>query len=280
MRDLAVILIIAHKAELTGAELESLRQCYKVLGNFPIQLVCPEGLDVSAYKQVNKNAQITFIDPVWQSTYRNFNLLKMDKLLYRMFSKYEYILFYELDAWVFKDELQSWCEKGYDYIGAPWFEGEPPTESSAMMWARNGGFSLRKVSTLLRIAKRIDRVKKFRKFWYSSKLQAAVRFEKLLSAYGPRLKIVNSTELPKILYDCYELHEDHYWADIVASVFADFHIAPVEEAIQFSFEVNPALLYKMNHHTLPFGCHAWEKYDPAFWKEFIAVPSLDSTTCL
>ena len=30
------------------------------------------------------------------------------------------MLIYQLDAYVFKDELLNWANKGYDYIGAPW----------------------------------------------------------------------------------------------------------------------------------------------------------------
>lgn len=30
-------------------------------------------------------------------------------------------MIYQLDAWVFNDELSSWCSLGYDYIGAPFF---------------------------------------------------------------------------------------------------------------------------------------------------------------
>jgi hypothetical protein len=27
------------------------------------------------------------------------------------------------------------------------------------------------------------------------------------------------------------------------------------------------VLYELNGHELPFGCHAWERYDRAFWEE-------------
>jgi hypothetical protein len=246
-----------------------------VLGNFPIHLICPAGLDVRAYKEVYENVRVTFIAPFWQSSYRNFNLLKMDPLLYQMYQDYQYVLFYELDAWVFNNELAEWCGKNYDFIGAPWFEGEKPTEESRMVGARNGGFSLRKVSTSLKIARRINKVKRIRQFWYSSKLQAIVRFEKLLSLFHSRLMIKNAGALPQILFPREDIHEDHYWAEVVESVFSDFDVAPVEEAIKFSFEVNPALLYKLNSNRLPFGCHAWEKYDPGFWSKFIMQPSIE-----
>ena len=30
------------------------------------------------------------------------------------------MLIVQTDAWIFKDELQKWCNMEYDYIGAPW----------------------------------------------------------------------------------------------------------------------------------------------------------------
>ena len=50
-----------------------------------------------------------------------------------------------------------------------------------------------------------------------------------------------------------------------------FKIPSPKDAINFSFESNPELLYKMNNECLPFGCHAWEKYGKHFWKQFIKI---------
>jgi hypothetical protein len=37
----------------------------------------------------------------------------------------------------------------------------------------------------------------------------------------------------------------------------------------FSFEVAPRYCFKMNRERLPFGCHAWSKYDQEFWEPFL-----------
>ncbi len=42
----------------------------------------------------------------------------MDNTFYKQFLNYEYILIYQLDAFVFKDEL-NYCSQGIDYVGAP-----------------------------------------------------------------------------------------------------------------------------------------------------------------
>ena len=72
----------------------------------------------------------------------------------------------------------------------------------------------------------------------------------------------------------YSVQEDYYWSELIPKAFKDYKVAGIEDAIKFSFEVNPALLYKMNKHQLPFGCHAWEKYDPVFWKDYINTENI------
>ncbi|MCK5681152.1 hypothetical protein KAI46_10130 [bacterium] len=39
------------------------------------------------------------------------------------FPSFEYMLIAQLDAFVFRDNLDEWCRKGYAYIGAPWLNG-------------------------------------------------------------------------------------------------------------------------------------------------------------
>jgi hypothetical protein len=48
-----------------------------------------------------------------------------------------------------------------------------------------------------------------------------------------------------------------------------FRRPKAKEALHFAFEMEPRKAYKMTNHKLPFGVHAWEKYDAEFWKEWI-----------
>ena len=45
-----------------------------------------------------------------------------------------------------------------------------------------------------------------------------------------------------------------------------FKVPPNYQALKFSFEAMPSYLYKLNNNVLPFGCHAFEKYESDFWK--------------
>ena len=74
----------------------------------------------------------------------------MSKEFYKRFSKFKYILIYQLDCLVFSSNLKSWCQLGYDYIGAPIFI-KLNTPSLDYCFIGNGGLSLRKVSKFIRV---------------------------------------------------------------------------------------------------------------------------------
>ncbi|NJL77188.1 MAG: hypothetical protein HC892_21410 [Saprospiraceae bacterium] len=113
-----VILIITHKPQLTTFEQISIQQCVRVLGDYRKVFICPKGMDTNYYTTHFPDIAIHSIPAYWQSNYKRFNRLKINPLLYKTFQQYNYILFYEPDAFVFKDELLEWCNKGFSYVGA------------------------------------------------------------------------------------------------------------------------------------------------------------------
>jgi hypothetical protein len=61
-------------------------------------------------------------------------------------------------------------------------------------------------------------------------------------------------------------YEDQFWCLVAARNFKWFTIPESYEELRFAFEMQPARMYRLNQHQLPFGCHAWWKYDLEFWK--------------
>lgn len=226
------------------------------------------GLNIQEYVEIAPNAIFSFIDPRWLESYQMFNNLKADQFLYNTYSEFSFVLFYELDAWVFTDELDFWCKKDYDYIGAPWFAGYGDGNSLEMIGVGNGGFSLRKISSAIKVLKRLQQLKKSRIFWYRSRLQSFIPFDKVLGVLKENLHLIDLNLLQNLMFS-FQGNEDIFWTQFVAKAFKDFNVAPPEDALRFSFEVNPAYLFDKNNQNLPFGCHAWEKYEPEFWKRFI-----------
>jgi hypothetical protein len=193
-----------------------------------------------------------------------FNRLKIDRFLYQRYRNYDFILFYELDAWVFRDELQYWCEQNYDYIGAPWFEDYTKASSdSSCIGVGNGGFSLRKVKSHLRALNQFGYIEPPSTLWK--------KFNSQPSFKGFKSLILNLTIRNNIFHplNTFSGNEDYFWGNIVAPRFKWFRVPPLEVAARFAMEANAPILYNHLNHQLPFGCHKWEKYDPEFWKQFI-----------
>jgi glycosyltransferase involved in cell wall biosynthesis len=65
------------------------------------------------------------------------------------------------------------------------------------------------------------------------------------------------------------MNEDVFWSVYVPNVLPFFNVPDVATAARFSLELYPRLGFEMNGHVLPFGCHAWEKWDPEFWHAHI-----------
>lgn len=222
-KQVAVVIPI-HKSQLSEYEMISLKQVCTVLGEYDIVAVVPNGLTLAereAYTRIESFAVDYF------KSITDYNRLMLSPSFYRRFWQYEYILIYQLDAFVFADKLSWFCQQGYDYIGAPWLYGifNYIDAEHSIFHVGNGGLSLRRISS----------------------------FIKLLEERQP-------------LLDEQIKNEDLFFSSIVSP---EFRIAPLEIALQFSFERQVETCYERNHYELPFGCHAWERYNLPFWKPYI-----------
>jgi hypothetical protein len=234
-----------------------------------MRLICPKGLDISAYKDIAPNLIADFIDPKWFCSLRDYNLLKVLPWLYRRYSKYEFMQTYELDAYVFRDELRYWCDQGWDYIGAPWFEDfYKCSYDSKVFGVGNSGFSLRRIPSCLKILNhiQIDKTKSLIKDFIRRRISARSFAGRLL--------------FPERLFAPFEGRgwinsDDLFWCFIIHPIFHSFKIAPYELARRFSFEANARRLYDECERELPFGCHKWELLQPDFWNEFIPISRIE-----
>ncbi|MCI8402870.1 MAG: hypothetical protein HFI38_12410 [Lachnospiraceae bacterium] len=221
VKEKAAVVVPYYHEKLTETEAISFRNCLDTFkGKYPIVLVIPERMKKSPYLPLD-----VLYEPVpdgWLQSIDSYNQMMLSEAFYIRFIKYEYILIFQLDAFAISDSLQSFCDYGYDYIGAPWLKGMRYLRSSerGVWFVGNGGFSLRRVEAFMTILRRL------------------------------------STE-------SVNRHEDIFWASCDS---ADFHVAPMDIALKFSFEQDVRQCYEQNNNELPFGCHAWEKYDFDFWR--------------
>jgi len=256
-----VVVIPVHLSDPTAAETIALRQCSRVLSRWDIVILAPDFLDLTAYYTLIPNAKEMRVKPCWMGSIKSYNQMMMSPLIYRALKHYTHMLLHEPDAIVLRDELEYWCGQPFDYIGAPWFDGFKDAHSDAqVVGVGNSGFSLHR----LEMARHVT---SSRRRWYP--------WGQIINdlAQGPRGDFVRmrrgftgmgSGGRIKGAWKLYRENCDMFWSRLVPRFFPEFRVAPVASAVKFSWEVLPARCMAMNHGNLPFGIHAWAKYDIDF----------------
>ena len=110
------VLIPIYKTTLNRLERMSLQQAYRVLQDYPLVAVKPRGLDLSPLLKEFPRLETEDFDDGYFKGISGYNRLMMSAEFYSRFADVRYVLIYQLDAYVFRDELQLWCGKGYDYV--------------------------------------------------------------------------------------------------------------------------------------------------------------------
>src|SRR5690606_21812645 len=136
-------------------------------------------------------------------------------IFYKRFLDYKFILIYQLDTFIFENNLDEWCKYDIDYVGAPWIDAEWIKKlknkisfiDKIILPVGNGGLSLRKV----------------KKFYYGS-------------IYLYPLGIIWKKKW----------HEDFFWTTVGARLIPFFRVPDVKEALRFSFEEHPRECFKIN----------------------------------
>lgn len=260
-RKKVVIIIPTHRPYLTKDDEISLKHLKKYLRKYDIFFVIPK--NISAKTFINAGYKVKRVDIKFFGTLRRANEALLNKKFYEIFADYEYMLIYQLDVLVFSDQLEKWVNSGYDFIAAPWFYpfiGFLSHKKGSPMSGGNGGFSLRNIQKAIKIidivnasAKRTSRKSFIRKLWF---------FLALLTGKSHQVWLNAPT-------DNYPFNEDGFWSYEATKYLPEYKVAPFEKALQFSFERFPGKCFKLNKHRLPFGCHAWKKYDQKFWHPYL-----------
>ncbi|KLT66629.1 DUF5672 family protein [Pedobacter sp. BMA] len=253
MKNLVAVTIPIYKIQIDPIEQISLSQVIKKLGNYPIIFFAPNSLDTKNYEKFCEE-KIPFVTERFNDEYfadiAGYNKLMLSKSFYKRFIDFKYILTYQLDAFVFKDELTYWCNKGYDYIGAPYLYVDLNTYP---------------IKVLTKYRRLLDYLHSWNIPFY--------RYRHLGNG-GLSLRNINSTL--RLLTICNRsarswttLMEDNffqYWGNVL---FPIFKLPPEIEAARFSIELDPEKTFMAIGEELPFGCHAFMRYSPEFWKTHI-----------
>jgi hypothetical protein len=242
-----VIVVPIYQANLTPDEEISLLHLQHALGSYDKYFVAPELLEIKC-----RGIGVKRFDDRFFADTASYSKLLLSRMFYEAFAEYKYILVYQLDCLVFSDQLSRWCGAGFDYIGAPWLKNHTDP-SQGFSRVGNGGLSLRRVESFLAVfdsERRVTWRHALRPAWLPD-LDGSPR----LYQYRKRAQVLQEARKGSSHYmDNYTLNEDRFWSDRATLFFPQFRVAPVDVALQFSFEYAPRYCYEQNGCRLPFGC--------------------------
>ncbi|MEM2956655.1 MAG: DUF5672 family protein [Candidatus Pacearchaeota archaeon] len=248
-RNVAIVVPV-HKYKFNNDEKISINQLKKLKG-YHFYLAIPVKYKNKKFKEFTNFKKICFGNNFFES-YKGYNKLLKSKIFYLEFKKYKYILIYQTDCLVFKNNLLKFCKKNYDYIGAPIFQYNRKGKICGV-FVGNGGLSLRKVESFLKVLDERNKLLK-RLLWILTHL--------LLLPKKTLTYLLASK--PRAISHLFTINEDMFWSLEAKKFYPQFKIAPFKEACKFAIEMEIEKCLKINKNKLPFGCHAFQKYKN-FW---------------
>jgi hypothetical protein len=252
------VVVPVYRSTLDPDEVVSLDSTFRVLGAHHLVMVKPEGLDTGALERRYPWKGIETFEPEYFRSIQGYNRLLLSTGFYQRFLASRFLLVCQLDVFVFRDDLRRWIDAGYDYVGAPWVSKTPVSArihqlkmhvSKLVLGVQdkvyryetrdrvgNGGFSLRDVATHHRLS-----------------VEMKAHIEHYLRNQGT-----------------HHFHEDIFWSIEPSKKGYAHRTPPVEEAIAFSWDINPARLYRMAGGRLPMAAHGWyKKRQLPFWRPHV-----------
>lgn len=259
-RQKACVVIPVYKIDLYDYERASLAQCLKILNKYDIYIITYKSIQIktliSSFTFSNNKLFVEYFEESFFTNGINgYNKLLLNINFYNRFSSYEYMLIYQLDAYVFKDELEYWCNKGYDYIGAPWVD----ENTKEFKGVGNGGFSLRKISYSISVLSR--RLPLIKPNFKCGSIRRII-FD-IIGIHNNVKYYTSQDHLP---------NEDGFFSVFLKNAYNAPIIPDAEEASLFSLEKAPSYLFVKNGQILPFGCHAFNRNEfDEFWSNYIKI---------
>ena len=148
MKKFCIVVPIYHE-DIYDYEEISLKRLHDIIYDkgYDVFFIYPNGLNINKYLELYNTANLISMDNDFFTDIHSYSQLMLNYNFYNMFSMYQYMLIYQTDSYLFKDEIEEWCNKGYDYIGAPWFQ----SNGKLCSICGNGGFSAQPTNPVGRV---------------------------------------------------------------------------------------------------------------------------------
>ncbi len=266
------IVVPIYRSELTPDEEISLESIRRNLSGYGICFVSPISLDLTGIIQAGESIE-RFPDDFFAGI-QGYNRLLKSGSFYERFKNFDYILIAQLDSLIFSNNLDEWMARGWDYLAAPWFKEFSEDPAGGLWRVGNGGLSLRKVASYLRVLKQPVSADSIYPRWGHYAWKPPVEslepglYQKISTLHRVN-PFARQHSVEKEL-EHFPYNEDVFWSIEAPKFDPTFQVAPAEEALGFAFEVAPKWCLERTKGKLPFGCHAWARYNREFWEDLMA----------
>jgi hypothetical protein len=204
-----------------------------------IYLICPSSLDYSFYSNLFPDVKFVVFDNYFFQSVSNYSQLLMSKSFYEKFQKYKFILISQTDAILLRDELDYWCDREFDYVGAPW-------------------------PNSLNVTFDTDRYKGHDTRVFCPVGNVELSFRRVANC----IQVINEFPEASTKFAGNGLNEDLFFS-IFGTLSSDFSMPDKVIASCFSMEISPEYFYFLNSGKAPMGGHAWWKYNAHFWLDLL-----------
>jgi len=263
----AVVVTPVFRETLGSDDWPALRSIREHLAAYDHYAVVPRRLAANCPGGFPRGRVIAFEDRYFTGP-MSYNKLLFSRDFFAAFERYEFMLLAQLDTIVLSDQLAYWCDRGFDFIGAPW-SGKYRSHSKVdTEKVGNGGFSLRHISAALRvlggkISRRPDYTLGPKPSWWHWQ-----RLRKIVLLFGQARALFPRVTVESFLKKHFLTNEDVFWGVYAKQLDPSFKVADEVTALHFAFETDPRESL-LRTGKLPFGCHGWAKYGRDFWEEVL-----------
>lgn len=262
--EISCIVIPCYRTELKPSEQVALERCLSILNRHPIIVAKPAGLNLSSLlRRYPALGAESFPDQYFDSI-GSYNRMLLSDEFYARFAKYQYMLLYQLDAFVFSDQLIDWCNQGYDYAGAPWLPRQTPPNDLHRLRAD----VRRKMYRLINRTDRSGTGLHHAQYDYCSgnggfSLRRIGAMRQALRDFSARLE-------PYLELSHYSRGEDIFFSVEANRYRTTVKTPSLMQAVSFAWESHPNVAAALNGGKLPFGCHGWDKLHREAWRPIFA----------
>lgn len=259
MKDVKIVLPI-YKNNLDEFELLSIKRSIKILKNYKFSIICPQELAISEIESLFKSVdyEVVRFPSIYFKSIESYNRLMLSEQFYKQYLDSKFILICQTDVYVFRDELDFWCSKNYDYIGAPWIGTSQRVHNKALVYFGNklkmlSGRKEKKYDHLFKVGNGGFSLRNVRKHH-----EIVVKNKELIDYY----LISKEPENFHI--------EDVFFSLKAPTLDPSFTIPDWKEALSFCMDRKPKLALKYNNRKLPFAVHGFNKPKvKQFWETII-----------